>query len=213
MLLLIQGREVNNHPDLMNQMFQLRARIFSGRLGWAVEVHDGQERDRFDDLDPLYALLVTDDNKVAGTFRILQTTGPHMLSEVFRELVPDGMTVRSPIVWESTRFCVDAGLARSTAENGLSRVTGELLASLLEIGLYAGLSHIITVVDLRMERILRRAACPADRLGPPKMIGAIPTVAVLMECTQASVQRVQLTNRIRKTCVDPMQVARFAGAA
>lgn len=213
MLRLVHGHEVLGHHDLMDQMFRLRARVFSGRLGWAVEVRDGRERDAFDDLDPLYALLLTDDGQVVGTFRLLQTTGPHMLSDVFRELMPDGMPVRSPIIWESTRFCVDTAVAKPRGENGLSEVTGELLASLLEIGLYAGLSHIVTVIDLRMERVLRRAACPIDRLGPPRLVGTVPALAILMECTENSVRKVHDTNRIRKACVDPEQVARFAGAA
>jgi acyl homoserine lactone synthase len=213
MLLLVRGHEARSRPDLMTQMFELRARVFSGRLGWAVEVHDGQERDRFDDLDPLYALSLTDDDKVVGTFRILRTTGPHMLSEVFRDLLPGGAALRSPTIWESTRFCVDTRLARTKSGNGLSHVTGKLLASLLEIGVYAGLTHIITVVDLRMERVLRRAACPIDRLAPPRTIGGIPTVAILMECTESSVQRVRAANKIETTCVSPERVAQLARAA
>lgn len=206
MMRLIPAHRIDDHPDLIDQMFQLRARVFGDRLGWAVEVHNGRERDRFDDLEPLYALAVQDGH-VIGTFRLLQTTGPHMLADVFRELMPDGVPVRSPVIWESTRFAVDMEHARARGAHGLAEVTGILLSSLLEIGVHSGLSHILTVIDVRMERILRRAGCPIDRLSDPKRIGDVPSLAILMECTDETVARVQRTNGLTTHCIDPRQLS------
>jgi N-acyl-L-homoserine lactone synthetase len=168
MMYLIRGRDAHKFPMLIDEMFQLRARVFGRRLGWNVEIADGREKDKYDRLDPLYALAVDEDSQVIGTFRLLRTTGPHMLAEVFRDLTPESPPVPSPFIWESTRFCVDTGLAKARGKNGLGEITGILLSSLLEIGVYAGLTHILTVIDVRMERILRRAGCPIDRLAPPK---------------------------------------------
>lgn len=206
MMLLVPAHEAAKHPELIDQMFQLRARVFSERLGWAVEVSDGRERDKYDDLEPLYALALSEEREVVGTFRLLQTTGPHMLAEVFRELMPDGIPVRSPLIWESTRFCVDTERARARRESGLADITGVLLSSLLEIGLHAGLTHILTVIDVRMERILRRAGCPIDRLSAPKRIGDVPSLAILMECTEESVARVQQSNGLAGNCIEPAQL-------
>ncbi len=97
-MMLVQGRNAHKHPDLIDQMFRLRAKVFADRLGWSVTVANGRERDRYDDLDPLYALALNDEGGVVGTFRLLQTIGPHMLAEVFKELMPDGVPVRSPII-------------------------------------------------------------------------------------------------------------------
>jgi acyl homoserine lactone synthase len=194
-------------------MFRLRAKVFSERLEWDVRVENGHERDKYDDLEPLYALAVTDDGRVIGTFRLLQTTGPHMLAEVFKELMPEGIPVRSPIIWESTRFCVDTELAQARGDKGLSHITAILLSSLLEVGLQAGLSHILTVIDVRMERILRRAGCPIDRLAPPKLVGKVPSLAILMECTEESVAKVQRTNGLDGNCLEPSQVWASSRAA
>ncbi len=117
------------------------------------------------------------------------------------------------LFWESTRFCVDTELAQERGKRGLADVTAVLLSSLLEIGLYSGLSHILTVIDVRMERILRRAGCPIDRLSAPKLIGDVPSLAILMECTEEAIDKLQRTNRLPGNCIHPTQIRDLAKAA
>ena len=90
MIKLIQGSQSHENPDLIDQMFRLRAKAFADRLNWDVKVIDGQERDRFDDCDPLYILSLNPAGRVAGSARLLQTTGPNMLADVFPQLLPPG---------------------------------------------------------------------------------------------------------------------------
>ncbi|HXF55300.1 MAG TPA: acyl-homoserine-lactone synthase [Hyphomicrobiaceae bacterium] len=213
MMVLIQGSEADKHSQLIDAMHRLRAKVFGDRLGWAVTVVDGRERDKFDDLNPLYALSLDAADRVVGTFRLLQTTGPTMLGEVFSACLPPGLVIRSPIIWESTRFCVDTELARERGERGLSEVTAELLSSLLEIGLYAGLSHIVTVIDVRMERILRRAGCPIERLAEPVKIGDVPTLAILMECSDETVAHLHQRNGLSEGFIRPETIMRLHQAA
>lgn len=213
MIKLIQANEAHLFPELINEMYCLRARQFNDRLGWQVEVNDGMERDEFDDLNPLYVISVAENGSVVGTLRLLQTTGPHMLSDVFTELLPEQQLIRSPLVWESTRFCVDTEKEIEVASSGLNIVTGELLSTLLEVGLYAGLTHIVTVIDVRMERILLRAKCPVERLGDPVKIGRVPSLAILMECSEKTVNRVKQFNGITDSCIDIEDARRLGLAA
>jgi len=191
MIVLVQGNERERNAGLMDQMHQLRARVFKDRLGWAVKVENGREHDRFDDEWTLYVLSVTDQNKVVGCLRVLQTTGPHMLSDVFSALIPKEAQIRSPLVWESTRFCVDTEYAKDRTSNELSRITGELVSGLGEAAVASGIEHIVSVYDLRMERILRRIGCDIERLAPPKDFGGILTVAGLFEVNEAVCARVR----------------------
>jgi acyl homoserine lactone synthase len=215
MMILIQGSQAQAHCDLIDQMHRLRAKVFSNRLGWDVAVENGRERDKYDDLNPLYALSLDTAERVVGTFRLLQTTGPTMLGEVFGACLPPGLAIRSPIIWESTRFCVDNELAKERGEHGLAEVTAELLSSLLEIGLYAGLSHIVTVVDTRMERILRRAGCPIERLADPVKIGEgdVPTLAILMECSEETISHLHRRNGLTAGFITPETIMRLSHAA
>jgi N-acyl-L-homoserine lactone synthetase len=83
MIRLIQGAEIE-------AMHRLRAAVFHERLAWPVTVLDGWERDGFDELNPLYVLVTTRDGTVRGSARLLPTTGPNMLADVFCDLLPEG---------------------------------------------------------------------------------------------------------------------------
>ena len=211
MIKLVQGHLQHLHTAHFDQMFQLRARVFGDRLGWDVNLQDGRERDEFDDFNPLYGMALSENgNEVIGCFRLLQTTGPTMLGSVFSELMPDGESIRSPLIWESTRFCVDTERAASLGENGLNTLTGRLLGAVYETGMLAGLSHVVTVIDVRMERVMRRAGCPMSRLGPPKRIGKVDTVATLVPTTPQAVAEICHRNNISGPCVEPEQLAALA---
>lgn len=191
MIRVIQGQEASNEPQLMKQMFRLRAATFHKRLNWAVNVKDGLERDQFDDAHPLYLLSVDDYGQLQGSLRLLPTTGPHMLRDVFSQLLNDDEPVVSPVIWESTRFCVSAEAAAYRSGNQLNRVTGELLAGIVEVGQRAGLSSVISVYDARMRRILRLAGCPADEIGTPTRIGDVMTYAGLFAIDDAMLGRIR----------------------
>ena len=190
MIILLHGHDSSRHPDLFDQMFRLRAAAFAERRKWTVEVNDGMEIDRFDDLDPLYILSISETGKVLASLRLLQTTGPHMLADVFPETV-DGLITRHPLIWESTRFCVDTKAVAAFSSKGVNQITGELLAALFEVALSHGLKNIISVYDLYLERILRRAGCIFDRLGEPYPYDGLPTVAGLFEVSEGAVRNIR----------------------
>ena len=91
MLKLIEGSRASLFPMEMDAMFRNRALTFSERLGWDVTVKDGYERDEFDDANPLYLVSVDPNtNEYWGSLRLLPTTGPNMLRDVFPCLLEEG---------------------------------------------------------------------------------------------------------------------------
>src|SRR5271166_7099578 len=99
MLKLIEGAYASLFPKEMDAMLRNRAEIFSGRLGWEVAVKDGYERDRFDDMNPLYLVSVDPNTEQYwGSLRLLTTTGPNMLRDVFPHLL-DGEYIESATIW------------------------------------------------------------------------------------------------------------------
>lgn len=190
MITLLHGHDRHKFPHLFDQMYRLRAKAFKDRRGWSVDVFNGLEFDQFDDLDALYILAVNDDGELLASLRLLQTTGPHMLADVFPETLNGQPPVRHPLIWESTRFCVDTAKAAQFAPNGINFVTGQLLAALFETALSIGLEQIVSVYDLYMERILRRAGCIFDRLGPPHEYDGLPTVAGVFEVSENVISRI-----------------------
>lgn len=80
MILVVDGLNRHLFTEVLDEMFELRARVFGGRLGWDVNIEDGKEIDQFDHLDPAYVIGLDDEGNVVAAVRALQTTGPHMLS-------------------------------------------------------------------------------------------------------------------------------------
>ncbi|MCE6958341.1 acyl-homoserine-lactone synthase [Cereibacter sphaeroides] len=188
MLIVAQGDEIGRYPGLEDQMFQLRARAFSERRGWRVEVQDGRERDRFDDLGPLYLCLLEADRLLAS-LRLLPTLGPHMASDVFPEVLGPAKSVRHPLIWESSRFCVDTEAVRVFGRGGINIATRLILSGLFGTAQDAGLEKIISVYDIGVERILRRAGCRFSRLGPVVSYDGLDTVCGLFEVSDAVIRR------------------------
>jgi acyl homoserine lactone synthase len=190
MITLIDSTNRHRYLDLLDQMFQLRAEVFKNRLGWDVTVHDNKEIDVFDAADPLYLLSLNEQTgELQGSVRLLPTTGPNMLRDVFHALLPDGEVVEDPLIWESTRFCIDPKLPLPSG-GGLHHVTGELLCGLVEAGMKIGLRQIVSVYDARMVRIFRAANCPAQLIGRPYRFGEVMTYAGLFDVSPTMRDRI-----------------------
>jgi acyl homoserine lactone synthase len=193
---VIYGIDSLNRQDyqpMLDEMYRLRKRVFHDRLGWDVEITDGMEIDIFDRLDPSYIISVDSEGHVVGGVRQLQTTGPHMLSDVFSSILDGEPPLRSSRVWEATRFCVDTQrLSGGRGRNTISYVTSEIMIAAIELAISAGVTDAIAVVDPVMNRVLHRSGNgPYDYLGTPKQMGKVVAMAGLIDCTQERAARIR----------------------
>ena len=191
MIILVQGIDYDTHSIILDEMFQLRAKVFADRLGWDVSVKNGIERDRFDEINPLYLLSIGGQGQLNGSLRLLPTTGPNMLSDVFSQILKDGDDVRSPLIWESSRFCVSADAGAERCDNRLNYTTGELLAGLCEVGMMAGLQSIVTVYDARIKRVVRIAGCEGIEIGTPTKFGKVTAYAGLFSTDEVMLSSIK----------------------
>lgn len=157
MLRYVYADELNRFPELAKSMFRDRADQFKTRLGWEVSVDEnGEERDQYDDLNPLYVIWEEADGRHGGSMRFLPTTGPVMVNEVFGHLT-GGAPICSPLIWECTRFC----LARDASPN----VAAALMLGGGEIMTGFGIRHFAGVFDARMVRIYKAIGSSPEVLG------------------------------------------------
>ncbi|MGY3534557.1 acyl-homoserine-lactone synthase [Bradyrhizobium sp. USDA 4452] len=173
----IDSHQFGENVDLLTRMYQLRRRIFHDRLEWDVSVSDGMELDIFDTLSPSYLAVLSDRKEVLGCVRLLPTTGPTMLGEVFASLLAGTPMPRDRRILESSRFCVDTQKLADSSSGGLSRATFMLFAAMIEYLRRTESCSIVTVTDVRMERILRRAGWPLQRIAPPQPFGRTMALA------------------------------------
>ncbi len=157
MLRFIYANDLSQDPDLADQMFRDRACQFRDRLGWPVHVDaDGWERDLYDELNPLYVIWQEPDGSHGGSMRFLPTTGRTMIGDVFPHL-GDVASIKSPYIWECTRFCLSKGAGAHVAA-ALMLGGGELMRNF-------ELTHFAGVFDARMVRIYRMIGASPDIIG------------------------------------------------
>jgi len=175
----------------LDAMFKLRHEVFKERLNWDVGSTAGRERDQFDDLDPVY-IVCEQDGEVLGSWRLLPTTGPYMLRDVFPELLHGAQVPEAPDVWEISRFAVSKRVAGNDSLGTIRAVTQLLLDQLFTFAARRRLSRIVAVCDVRFERILKRSGLMTHRFGAPLQIGVTQAVAGYADVTELNLRRLQL---------------------
>jgi acyl homoserine lactone synthase len=185
------GRDVTAR---LEGMFKLRHEVFKERLQWDVGSVAGRERDMFDDLDPVY-IVCEQDGEVLGSWRLLPTTGPYMLRDVFPELLHGQAAPSAPDVWEISRFAVSKRVVGNESLGTIRNVTQMLLDQLFTFAARKNLSRIIAVCDVRFERILKRSGLMTNRFGPTLPIGVTEAVAGYADVTELNLRRLQLVAR------------------
>jgi N-acyl-L-homoserine lactone synthetase len=175
-------------------MFRLRHEVFKERLDWEVGSQGGKERDLFDDLDPVY-IVCEDGGEVLGSWRLLPTTQPYMLKDVFPELLYGMPAPQAPDVWEISRFAVSKRIASNESLGTINTVTNLLLEQLFNFAARRKISRIVAVADVRFERILRRAGLLTQRFGPPMQIGVTRAISGYADVSDLNVRRMRLNAR------------------
>jgi acyl homoserine lactone synthase len=204
MLKLIEGSYAPKFPKEMDAMFRNRALTFSERLGWDVSVNDGHERDVFDDANPLYLISVDPEtSEYWGSLRLLPTTGPNMLRDVFPYLLGEGEFIESATIWESSRICAVAAEGQPDRSRNGVNLALELLAGIGEVAIIAGLTQIVSVFDARIYRVLRAAGCNPQIIGRPRRIGGTMSYAGLFDAGEGALQAIRDALGISHSVLSP----------
>jgi acyl homoserine lactone synthase len=162
-----------------NALAQYRHEIFVKQLGWRLPMaDDGFERDQYDRDDTVYVVGRDEADSICGCARLLPTTRPYLLKDLFPFLLAQGMDApESPEVWELSRFAASP-LAVGQSESGaLSWVFRPMLASVVRCAAQLGARQIIGVTYLSMERLFRRIGVHAHRAGQAQCIDGRMVVA------------------------------------
>ena len=204
MLKLIEGSYASFFPKEIDAMHRNRAETFSDRLGWQVVVNNGYERDGFDDANPLYLVSVDPvTEEYWGSLRLLPTTGPNMLRDVFPQLL-DGDYIESATIWEVSRICAAAAPGQpERSRSGVNSVLSELILGIGEVGVAAGLTLMVAVFDARILRILKAAGCNPEIIGTPQRIGDVMCYAGLFDTGEGPLKAFRAASGIERSVLAP----------
>jgi acyl-homoserine lactone synthase len=155
------------------QMHRDRKRVFVDRLGWKVPVVDGQyEIDQFDTEDAVYLLALDEAGRHAGSIRLMPSTKPHLLSDVFPHLCEEDVPI-SDEVWEITRLVTSPDLASP------GKYRQQLMVAVIEFALLYGVRRYTCVSHVQYLSQVLAVGWDCEPLGLPQpgddgmMAGAI----------------------------------------
>lgn len=160
MIEIVRANETGKE-DLLRDMHRFRAHVFKDMLKWPVDVNsDGMEVDQFDLPEAIYLLALDQDRRVIGNWRLLSTSGPTMIRDVWPHYLETLPMPASPDVWEVSRFAVSPLCQRADEVVRQSRkAIGEMFCALTEFCLTAGIRQVYTLYDERIARIIQRIDC------------------------------------------------------
>ncbi|MCW9013934.1 MAG: autoinducer synthesis protein [Gammaproteobacteria bacterium] len=156
------------HPGLIKSMYQLRDRVFRCRLGWDVTSTDGNEKDQYDEINPVYMMSCNESKQLEGCWRILPTTGPYMLRDIFPELLRGEELPEHENIWELSRLAVDPQKKHFRFKGNMNEITLDLFRNIYEYGIKNNIKRYVAVTSTPMERILRLNGIPTTRFGDGK---------------------------------------------
>ncbi|WP_313254137.1 acyl-homoserine-lactone synthase [Stenotrophomonas acidaminiphila] len=170
-------------PLLTQALGRYRHRVFVETLGWQLDTPPGIERDRFDRPETVHVIVRDDQLDIVGYARLLPTTGPYLLGEMFPQLMNGQPPPCSNDVWELSRFAVMdlRGARTGVCPQRPSALAVDILQLAADYVERRGGKRLITVSPLAMERLLRRTGFHVHRAAPPQMIEGHPTFACWIE--------------------------------
>ncbi|MHA1597237.1 MAG: acyl-homoserine-lactone synthase [Alphaproteobacteria bacterium] len=156
MFQIFSGSEAHLYADKMDGIFRLRHSVFSERMRWKVRSKGDRERDRYDNLNPVYFALSDETGTVTGTWRLLPTEGPNMLKDVFPFLLGDRAVPSSPVIWEMSRLALDTSRNSKRTIGDQRSDVALMFCAALEYCSANGIRGLVVVHDQRMARITKR---------------------------------------------------------
>ena len=161
-----------NRSDLnentTNDIFNKRYNVFYKRLQWDVKIKNNKEIDNYDALDPVYVVSKSN-GTVAGSMRLLPTTGIYMLKDTFPDALEGELAPTKDSVWEISRFFVDKD--RNNTQLGYAKThTIELMRSAYFFATSNSISQFVMVTTVAIERYMKSLGFKTERFGQGKSV-------------------------------------------
>lgn len=185
MVLIVGGADRARFRELVAEMHRQRKRVFIDRLGWDLPATDGEfEIDQFDVAAAVYLMALGSSGELIGSLRLLPSTGPHILGDLFPQLC-HGDPPRGHGIWEISRFCTSPTLR--TPWNARRR----LLVGMIEYALLHEVSRYTCVTHMVGWHQLLGVGLDAKPLGDPHMQAGELIGALALDVTPSTLKSVR----------------------
>lgn len=168
MINVVSIENAHIYGDILPSQFRLRYHGFKERQNYNVPSFNGMEFDAYDTPATVY-LVWRDENQIArGCARLVPTTLPYMIEEIWPQAVTSIPLPKKPDIWEASRMCID----RSMPVQQRKIIHAEIVCALQEFCLSRGINWMIGVMTLPIWRsVFVNAGWPIEFLGPALELG------------------------------------------
>lgn len=182
-MFVVTGKQTELPKGLYMDVSKYRHKVFVEQLGWNLLSFNDGEQDQFDNSDTIYVVSRDKQGSILGCGRLLPTTKPYLLRDVFPQLLNGMIPPNSSDVWELSRFSSMNFNAKHSSSLGQfsSSITVKLLHECLAVASAQGAKRIITVSPVGVERLLIRAGFHVHRAGLPMVVDEHPIFACWIE--------------------------------
>ncbi|MBO0662803.1 acyl-homoserine-lactone synthase [Jiella flava] len=168
----------------MEQVWKFRHRHFVDRFQWhALRKPDAREIDQFDGDNAVHLPLVLD-GIVRGYTRLLRTDQPHLLSDVYPELMDGAIWPRADDIFEWTR-CV--GEPEIADNNGVS-ANNLVFVGVAEAVIALGLRGLIVQTHPKLVTRLLETGWQVHPLNVPRIYDGKPLAVIFAVATEETIR-------------------------
>ncbi len=190
--LLLSGNKTQPEEiRLLDRMYKLRHTVFAERLKWTSLNNAQREIDLYDVINPVYLICRDPDGEVVGCWRLLPTTGPYMLKDIFSHLLWGSPPPERADIWEISRFAIDPQWRDYDSLGAVGSVVGQMLLDLFDFSEANGVTRIVAASDIRFDRILKRAGLSTTHYGPAVRMENSYAVAGWADITPENRKRIE----------------------
>lgn len=183
---VITSDNVHLYASEFDEFLRRRHEAFVERKGWRPPSPDGRERDEFDTGKATYILGI-EDGQVVTSARLIPTSEPHLVSEVFPHLCERHGVPRRPDWAEWTRTFV----VQKERHLGLKGTFTQLCAAVMQYAVEEGLSAVGGVQETYAMPRLGRFGWKLLPQGMAREFGAETYIVTYIEVSEAALASIR----------------------
>ena len=200
MIRLLTGAQRADHAAAFEHMFRDRKRVFVDQLGWQLPMAEAtRETDQFDTDRAVYLLaLAPGSAQHLGSVRLLPSTAPHLMGDVFPDLCPGGVPIGTTI-WEASRLCASPDVRDARTVLGVHR---RLALGMIEFALQMGIETYTCVTESRHVAALLSAGWAVEPLSLPTLREGSLIEALAIRIEPSTLHRVRARTGLAASVLD-----------
>ena len=192
MIEIIQAGQFGKTKSLID-MHKVRKLIFKDKMQWDVAISkEGLEIDNYDLPETVYILVRDNKNRVSGVWRMLPSSSPSMIKDIWPEFLENFPMHTGNDVWELSRFGVHT-YADSPKEHvrNVNQITAKLIIALLKICTMTEINNVYTMYNTQIGRAVGKIGFFASETSDALPIMGKPSVVGRIKTDIAALKRVQ----------------------